>query len=181
MFSKAPRKRMYFETQKLNCNMKKKLNVLCVVMLLLMAAQIIIGFVLNFNEGAQAFREGWEQGSNADASAPFDFLDGFLVPVLGFVCIFLLIRAFIAFVQFILNINRDKVFVKENIPLLRWAGSGTLIPAVVFTSHDLLSHVPTEKVYNSCMDDFIFGLFCLIVAEAFAIGLKLKEEQDLTI
>ena len=87
-------------------------------MLLLMAAQIIIGFVLNFNEGAQAFREGWEQGSNADASAPFDFLDGFLVPVLGFVCIFLLIRAFIAFVRFILNINRDKVFVKENIPSL---------------------------------------------------------------
>ena len=161
--------------------MKKKLNVLCVVMLLLMAAQIIIGFVLNFNEGAQAFREGWEEGRNADASAPLDFLNGFLVPLLGLVCIFLLIRAFIAFVRFILNVNRDKVFVQENIPLLRWAGCGTLIPAVVFTSHDLLSHVPTEKVYNSYMDDFVFGLFCLIVAEAFAIGLKLKEEQDLTI
>ena len=150
-------------------------------MLLLMAAKIIIGFVLNFSEGAQAFRQGWEDGSNADASAPFDFLNGFVMPLLGLVCIFLLIRSFIAFVQFILNVNRDKVFVKENIPLLRWSGSGMLIPAVIFTCHDLLSNVPTETVYNSYMDYFIFGFFCLIVAEAFAIGLKLKEEQDLTI
>ena len=31
------------------------------------------------------------------------------------------------------------------------------------------------------MSDLTFGVFCLIVAEVFAIGLKLKEEQDLTI
>ena len=150
-------------------------------MLVLMAAQIMIGLVLNFDEGAQAFREGWENGANADAATSFDLWNGFLVPVLGIVGIFLLIRAFIAFVRFILNVNRDRVFVRENIPLLRWAGWGMLIPTLVFSAYDLLAHVPADKVYSSCMDDFVFGLFCLIVAEAFAIGLKLKEEQDLTI
>ena len=38
-----------------------------------------------------------------------------------------------------------------------------------------------EKIYSTSMDDLIFGLFCLIMAEVFAIGLKLKEAQDLTI
>jgi bacteriorhodopsin len=101
--------------------------------------------------------------------------------MLGLVCIFLFIRSFIAFVRFILNVNHDKVFVKENIPLLRWAGWGMMIPAIIYSVHDLVEHFPADNVYNSYMDDFVFGLFCLIIAEVFAIGLKLKEEQDLTI
>ena len=67
----------------------------------------------------------------------------------------------------------------ENIA--RWTGWGILIPSVIFAAYDLLEHIPAEKVYNQTMDGFIFSLFCLIVAEVFAIGLKLKEEQDLTI
>ena len=73
------------------------------------------------------------------------------------------------------------MFVWDNVPLLRWTGWGMLIPVVVFAVYDLLAHVPADKVYNQSMDDFIFSLFCLIVAEVFAIGLKLKEENDLTI
>ena len=161
--------------------MKKRLNLLCVLMLLMMAVQIIFGFVLNFSEGAQAFKKGWDDGRNADATAAFDFCNDLLVPMLGLVCIFLFIRSFIAFVRFILNVNHDKVFVKENIPLLRWAGWGMMIPAIIYSVHDLVEHFPADNVYNSYMDDFVFGLFCLIVAEVFAIGLKLKEEQDLTI
>ena len=91
--------------------MKKRLNLLCVLMLLMMAAQIIIGFVLNFSEGAQAFKKGWDDGRNADATAAFDFCNDLLVPMLGLVCIFLFIRSVIAFVRFILNVNPDKVFV----------------------------------------------------------------------
>ena len=161
--------------------MKKKLNIFCVLMLVLMAAKIIIGIVFNFSEGAQAFKQGWDNGRTANATSGFDFVSGLFTTLLALVCIFLLIRSFIAFVRFILNVNRDKVFVWDNVPLLRWTGWGMLIPVVVFAVYDLLAHIPADKVYNQSMDDFIFSLFCLIVAEVFAIGLKLKEENDLTI
>ena len=38
--------------------MKKKLNLFCVLMLVLIAAQIIIEFCLGFAESAQAFKQG---------------------------------------------------------------------------------------------------------------------------
>ncbi len=161
--------------------MKKKLNLFCVLMLVLMAANIIIGFVFNFSESAQAFKQGWDEGTKADANNGSDFLSSLLITLLALVCVFLLIRSFIAFVRFILNVNRDKVFVLENVPLLRWTGWGLLIPIVIFSVYDLLENNPAEKIYSTSMDDLIFGLFCLIMAEVFAIGLKLKEEQDLTI
>jgi hypothetical protein len=161
--------------------MKKKLNIFCVLMLLMMATKCIIGFVFNFSENAQAFKQGWEDGGKTDATMGFDYLSSLLMTLLALVCVFLLIRSFIAFIRFILNVNRDKVFVWDNIPLLRWTGWGILIPTVIFTAHDLLAHMPVDKIYNQTIDAFIFGLFCLIVAEVFAIGLKLKEEQDLTI
>jgi hypothetical protein len=161
--------------------MKKKLNLFCVLMLVLMAANIIIGFVFNFSESAQAFEQGWEDGRKPGATEGFDLLGGLLMMLLVLFCIYLLIRSFIAFVRFILNVNRDKVFVLENIPLLRWTGWGILIPTLIFNTYDLIEHVPAEKIYNRIMDDITFSLFCLIVAEVFAIGLKLQEEQDLTI
>ena len=111
--------------------MKKKLNVFCVLMLLMMAAQLIIGIVFNFSESTQAFKQGWEEGRNAEATNGSDFLSGLLMTLLALVCIFLRIRSFIAFIRFILNVNRDKVFVWENIPLLRWTGWGILIPSAI--------------------------------------------------
>ena len=161
--------------------MKKKLNVFCVLMLVLLAARMIIGFVLGFSENAQAFKQGWEDGQNSGAFSVSGFLGGLVITFLALACLFLLIRSFIALVRFILNVNRDKVFVWDNVPLLRWAGWGILIPTLVFAIHDLLMHVPTDKIYDSSIDNFVFGLFCLIVAEVFTIGLKLQEEQDLTI
>ena len=161
--------------------MKKKLNLFCVLMLVLMAAKIIMGFVFNFSEGAQAFKQGWDEGGKAAEVSSFGFVGSLFVTLLALVCIFLLIRSFIAFVRFILNVNRDKVFVWDNVPLLRWTGWGILIPIAVFSVYDLLAHVPADKIYNEGIYSFIFSLFCLIVAEVFAIGLKLKEENDLTI
>ena len=52
--------------------------------------------------------------------------------------------------------------------------------ASIATGTDYLD-IPADKIYNETMDDFIFSVFCLITAEVFVIGLKLKEEQDLTI
>lgn len=156
--------------------MKKKLNLFCVLILVLKAAQIIIGNVMSLGENAQAFKEGWEDGGKAEANS-----GELLIVILGIACIFLIIRSLIAFIRFILNVNRDKVFVWENVPLLRWTGWGLLSATVMIVIYDLVEHTPVDRIYNEAMDDFIFSVFCLIMAEVFMIGLKLKEEQDLTI
>lgn len=161
--------------------MKKKLNLFCVLMLVLMAIQVIMGIVLNFNEHAQAFSEGFHEGRKGDYVSAYEFICGLLTFILGVACIYLIIRAFVSLVRFILNVNRDKVFVWKNVPLLRWAGWGLLIPYVVTIVYDLLNHVPVRQIYIEDSFSLIFGVFCLIMAEVFAIGLKLKEEQDLTI
>ena len=162
-------------------SMKKKLNVFCVLMLVLMAAKVIIGIILSFDEHAQAFKQGWEDGGKEEVTYTFGFWGDMLLVVLGLVCFYLMIRALISFVRFILNVNRDKVFVWENVPLLRWTGWGLLITTLIMTVHDLMVQVPVDKIYNGNSGYYIFSVFCLIVAEVFAIGLKLKEEQDLTI
>ena len=102
--------------------MKKKLNVFCILMLVLKAAQIIIGNVMNLGEHAQAFQQGWEEGGKADVTTATGFGGELLIVFGGLACLFLIIRSLIAFVRFVLNVNRDKVFVWENVPLLRWTG-----------------------------------------------------------
>ena len=100
------------------------------------------------------------------------------------------IRGFISFCKFILNINRDKVFVKENIPLLRWTGWGFLIYniatfliklIVMYVNNGELLSIQFNIIYKQHEDGFIFSIFCLIIAEVFLIGIKLKDEQELTI
>ena len=163
--------------------MKKKLNLFCVLMLVLIAAQIIIEFCLGFSESAQAFKQGWEDGGKEGATFTDGLGTNLLLIILGFVVIYFGIRATVSFIRFILNVNRDKVFIWENVRLLRWTGWGFLVAILCMSVHDLIVHVPLEKIYQdySPMSDFTFGVFCLIVAEVFAIGLKLQEEQDLTI
>ncbi len=161
--------------------MKKKLNLFCVLMLLLMAAEVIIGICLGFAESAQAFKQGWEDGGKADATFTYSWGIDLLLIVLAIVVVYFGIRAFVSFIRFVLNVNRDKVFVWENVRLLRWTGWGVLITILAMSTHDLIVHIPLEKIYNEDMSDLTFSVFCLMVAEVFAIGLKLKEEQDLTI
>lgn len=161
--------------------MKKKLNVFCVLMLVLMALQVIMSVVLNFNEHVQAFNEGWQEGRNGDYVSAYEFFGGLLIVILGVACFYLIIRSLVSLVRFILNVNRDEVFVWQNVSLLRWAGWGLLIPYIIIIVSELLNHVPIRQIYIEDSDSLIFGVFCLIMAEVFAIGLKLKEEQDLTI
>ena len=163
--------------------MKKTLNLVCVLMLVLIAAQIIVEFCLEFSESAQAFKQGWEDGGKEGATFTYGWGIDLLLIVLAIVVVYFGIRATVSFIRFILNVNRDKVFIWENVRLLRWTGWGFLIVILCMSVHDLIVHIPLEKIYHDYapMSDLTFGVFCLIVAEVFAIGLKLKEEHDLTI
>ena len=89
--------------------------------------------------------------------------------------------SFISFIRFILNVNHNKVFVWENVKLLRLTACGLMILAVVAAGDELYSGCSFTEVYDHFFDAFLFGAFNLIISEVFAIGLKLQEEQDLTI
>ena len=154
--------------------MKKRLNIFCVLMLLLMATMVVMTFVT----GADAFQEGWEKGSNAEPANTWAHLLEFFAELFAIVAA---IVSFLSFVRFILNVNRNKVFVWENVNLLRLAACGLMILAVVAAGDELYTGCSFVEVYDHFFDAFIFGVFNLIVAEVFAVGLKLQEEQDSTI
>lgn len=105
--------------------------------------------------------------------------------------ILVLVTAVVMFILLILNINRSRIFEWKNVRLLRWLG-------VLFTLSFVCELLPQMMNYSGLKELFalnnymisplevkvtnlLLGISCLIVAEIFAIGLRLKEEQDLTI
>ena len=91
-----------------------------------------------------------------------------------------------------LNVNRDKIFVKENTTLLRKTGKGiflynvfTLISILTGYYMSVIMNQPQaiqlSWAYRSVIYPIILAFFCWIIAEVFALGIKLKEEQELTI
>ena len=154
--------------------MKKKLNFFCVLMLLLMVAQVVTTFVM----GADAFQEGWQKGASDQATSGWTALIGFLF---GIAVILAAIVSFVCFLRFILNVNQNSVLTGENVNLLRLTGIGLLIITVFVLSSTLWEGENFAVAFDETIGLMIFSVFNLIVAEAFAIGLKLKEEQELTI
>ena len=154
--------------------MKKKLNFFCVLMLLLMVAQVVTTFVM----GADAFQEGWQKGASDQTPSGWIALIGFLF---GFMVIVAAIVSFVCFLRFILNVNQNNVLTGENVNLLRLTGIGLLIIAVFVLCSTLWEGENFAVAFDETIGLMIFSVFNLIVAEAFAIGLKLKEEQELTI
>ena len=154
--------------------MKKRLNIFCVLMLLLMATMVVMTFVT----GADAFQEGWNKGRNVLPANTWLALLEFFAEMFAIVAALV---SFISFIRFILNVNRNQVFVWENVNLLRLTGVGLLVMALIVSADEYFTGSSLTEVYDNYFDILIFCVFNLIVAEAFAIGLKLKEEQDLTI
>ena len=154
--------------------MKKKLNLFCVLMLLLMVAQVVTMFVMNAGD----FEEGWQSGASDQTTSGWTAI---IVYLYGFVVIAAAIVSFVCFLRFILNVNQNNVLTGENVNLLRLTGVGLLINTVFVLCFTLWEGENFAVAFDKAIGLMIFSVFNLIVAEAFAIGLKLKEEQDLTI
>ena len=154
--------------------MKKKLNLFCVLMLLLMVAQVVTMFVMNAGD----FEEGWQSGASDQTTSGWTELIGSLF---CFMVIAAAIVSFVCFLRFILNVNQNNVLTGENVNLLRLTGVGLLIITVFALCSTLWEGENFAVAFVETIGLMIFSVFNLIVAEAFAIGLKLKEEQDLTI
>ena len=154
--------------------MKKRLNFFCVLMLLLMAIMVVMTFVT----GADAFKEGWNNGRNVLPANTWLAILEFFAEMFAIVAALV---SFISFIRFILNVNRNEVFVWENVNLLRLTACGLMILALVAACDEFLTGCSFVEVYDHFFDAFLFGVFNLIIAEVFAVGLKLQEEQELTI
>ena len=161
--------------------MKKYLNILCVLMLVLMAVDIVMPLVMDGKEMAQAFNEGRQAANQRVVESPNDIFGIVLMVFTGIPVAILVVISFVNFIKFIPNVNNDKVFVWENVPLLRWSGRGMLIGLIWLFVFSLPMQGSIGKFFYDYTDSLILSVFILIVAEVFAIGMKIKEEQDLTI
>ena len=95
------------------------------------------------------------------------------------------------FLKIILAVNKSVIFEWINVKRLRRMGLGFVIMFVVgailtyIENHFVSEMIEIEnyKILKSPYDGGIlmFGVISFLVAEIFALGLKLKEEQDLTI
>ena len=154
--------------------MKKKLNFFCVLMLVLMVAHVTLSFV----QGADDFARGWEEGAANNSTLTWS---EFLFGILGLAAVGGFILSFACFVRFILNVNRNEVFVWDNVWCLRITAIGLSFGVLVFSAYTIIEGANVIEAFEEDMAILIFAVFNLIVAEAFAVGLKLKEEQELTI
>ncbi len=112
-----------------------------------------------------------------------------LLPMLA---LFASLAALVVFFLLISSVNKLDIFTWKNVSRLRWIGSllivsylGMLIP-VLLQGYEL-SGVFSVEGYSLNQSDLasfmtlVLGIVSYIVAEIIAIGLRIKEEQDLTI
>ena len=161
--------------------MKKRLNLLCLLMLLIFVVQTIFmfEFLITYDYAVDSHSSLPKYITELNPYHQLLIYGG--IVVIGLICIYVGVRSTIYFIKFILNINRNKVFIKENIRYLRWIGWGNLTCSAFVVLNTILLQI---DVWENLLDQtgyFIFAIFGFIIAEVFSIGIKLREEQELTI
>ncbi len=154
--------------------MKKKLNILCVLLLVLMIAS----FVMTIIGASDEFHKGWEDGANE--TEPSTLFGGFGIMIV-LICLLVYLYTLACFVRFILNVNHGEVFTWANVDLLRTVGWCIVVATVVMFAIMSPDIENLWELWGDAIGVVAEGIFILIMAEAFAIGMKLKEEQELTI
>lgn len=112
--------------------------------------------------------------------------------LLTFIQLGLYIWAIVLFIRLIVSINKSDIFNWRNVRRLRYLGVALILGfscsfLVAYLSYRSVTEVFSLRGYDLIFSDvlditmLVLGLCSLIVGEVFAIGLKMKEEQDLTI
>ena len=153
--------------------MKKKLNFLCIMLLILM----IVGMVVAGFAGISDFKRGYEDGMNESGTSAYNIIEGLVV----FASFLVYIYAFACYVRFILNVNHGEVFTWTNVDLLKTVGWCIVVTTTVMCTSMSFDNIDLLDTWSDAISIITDGIFILIMAEVFSIGLKLKEEQDLTI
>jgi hypothetical protein len=89
------------------------------------------------------------------------------------------LMAFVYFIRFILNVNRNQVFTAKNVSLLRKYGVCALSVGVSFIilSVTVITGSSFVDAMLDSIDTLCEGFFALLMGEIFSIGLKLEEEK----
>ena len=153
--------------------MKKKLNLLCIMLLILM----IVGMVMAGFACVSDFKRGYEDGMNESGTSAYNIIEGLVV----FASFLVYIYAFACYVRFILNVNHGEVFTWTNVDLLKTVGWCIVVTTTVMCTSMSFDNIDLLDTWSDAISIITDGIFILIMAEVFSIGLKLKEEQDLTI
>ena len=112
--------------------------------------------------------------------------------LLGFVHLVSIVGAVVFFIKIIVAINRSNIFNWRNVRRLRLLGILLIVGfgcswLAEYLSLCNLREALSLQNYDLTLTDIVdvtnlvLGLTALIIAEVFAIGLKMKEEQELTI
>ena len=101
--------------------------------------------------------------------------------VVVFASFLVYIYAFACYVRFILNVNHGEVFTWTNVDLLKTVGWCIVVTTTVMCTSMSFDNIDLLDTWSDAISIITDGIFILIMAEVFSIGLKLKEEQDLTI
>lgn len=124
--------------------------------------------------------------------APQSVASALVVGLSGFVLVGLGIWAFVLFIRLIVDVNRSNIFNWKNVRRLRKLGIALLLLFGLSLLSDYLQFCNVKEVFaiqhysldmSEMVDitNLILGLSVLIVGEVFAVGLRMQEEQDLTI
>lgn len=125
------------------------------------------------------------EDSSGTAGSILSVIIGIAIMVAGIITL-------VSFIRFVLNINRNNIFTRKNTKYLKRIGWCMVIIGLLATikyCNDVYAATQTfsltgytigysDAVYTGTI---LFGLFSLVMAESFSIGLKMKEEQELTI
>lgn len=102
------------------------------------------------------------------------------------------VAALVSFVLFVRNVNKNRIFMRANIRLLRLMGWCLVAAGAITTLDGCYDTYQLQQAFRldgyivdygaaANFSGIIFGFFSLVMAEAFAIGFRMKEEQELTI
>ena len=100
--------------------------------------------------------------------------------------------AVVLFIRLIISINKSDIFNWRNVRRLRRLGMALVVSFCCTFASSYLDFIGIDTVFSLhgyelslselvSTTTLVLGLCSLIVGEVFAIGLKMKEEQDLTI
>lgn len=116
-------------------------------------------------------------------------VQGFCVLLQGIFFILMLYQ----FVKFVININKGKIFVADNVRRLRKIAMWLILLALFVTVAGLTEEIAVGNLglilegyvvsayWSIPWETFIMGLVALVVAEAWDRGIKMQELQDFTI
>lgn len=107
-------------------------------------------------------------------------------------CAAMIVLVVMALISFYLNVRRGKIFPKKNIKWLTWAGILMIAMSLgMDISTAIERSLAAELLHGSTWEPLsavsihvtriIFGLTIIFLAEIFAIGREMQEEQELTI